>query len=611
MEHWREYRRIHHMYRMILVISTTWCLAWRAEPVAVRAESPAARPVDEFTLVDYQGKQVSLSDYHESKLVVLAFLGTECPLAKLYAGRLNEIARTYQNDDVAVIGLIANVQDNVSEMEAFARRHDLTYPLLKDLGNKVADAVAAERMSEVVLLDRQKVIRYQGRIDDQYLVGTARKASTRDDLKEAIDELLAGEVVSVSRTEATGCIIGRVREPDELSPVTYSHQISRIFQRHCVNCHRPGEIAPFTLTSYDDVAGWGEMIAEVVRERRMPPWHADPRFGEFSNDCSLSEGDKELIYEWVNNGCPEGNPADLPAPRSFIEGWQLPRQPDVIYAMADKPFIIPASVGPQGLDYQHFWVDPGFKEDAWIEAIEVRPGNRAVVHHVVIYLHPGGKEENFKGFGSGKEFYFLAAYVPGMLAGEPFPKGIAKRIPAGSWLRFEVHYVPCGVEQEDTSQVGMIFTDPETISHEVRTLAVINTEFVIKPHMDDQAFTVQSKPTPIDMQVLSFFPHMHLRGKSFEYEIERPNGDRQTLLKVPEFDFNWQTRYLCAKPISLPAGSRVHARAVYDNSEKNLANPDPSATVRNGIQSWDEMMVGYIDCLFAVKESPRFPLGFL
>jgi peroxiredoxin/mono/diheme cytochrome c family protein len=596
------------MSRLLLLAGwSLFCLA----SVPAQASPPASHAVSDFTLHDYRGQQVSMSDFSESKLVVLAFLGTECPLAKLYAARLEEIARSYGNDQVAVIGLIANVQDNVTEMEAFARRHGITYPLLKDLGNKVADAVAARRTPEVILLDERRTIRYQGRIDDQFLVGVARKAPTREDLKSAIDELLSGQGVSLARTESIGCIIGRIREVNEASAVTYSNQISRIFQRHCVTCHREGEIGPFTLTSYDDVVGWGEMIAEVVRERRMPPWHADPRYGKFSNDCSLSDADKELVYEWVNNGCPEGDPTELPEPRAFAEGWQLPRKPDKVYEMADKPFVIPASAGPKGLDYQHFWVDPGFKEDAWIKAIEVRPGNRAVVHHVVIYLHPGGKEENFKGFGSGKEFYFLAAYVPGMLAGEPFPDGAAKKIPAGSWLRFEVHYVPNGSEQEDLSRVGMIFADPKAITHEVRTLAVINTEFLIKPRLDDQEFTAQSKPTPIDMQVLSFFPHMHLRGKSFEYEIERPGGDRETSLSVPAFDFNWQTRYVCAEPLSLPAGSHVRVRAVYDNSEKNLANPDPSATVRNGIQSWDEMMVGYVDCLFSVEESPKFPFGFL
>jgi len=279
--------------------------------------------------------------------------------------------------------------------------------------------------------------------------------------------------------------------------------------------------------------------------------------------------------------------------------------------MADKPFVVPASAGPEGLDYQHFWVDPGLKEDAWIKSIEVRPGNRAVVHHVVVYLHPGGKEEPFKGFDGGRDFYFLAAYVPGMLAGEPFPEGAAKRIPAGSWFRFEVHYVPNGSEQEDLSRVGMIFADAESVTHEVRTLAVINTDFVIKPHLDDQTFAAQSKPTDIDMQALGFFPHMHLRGKSFKYEVVHPDSRVETVLSVPRYDFNWQTRYLSAEPLPLPAGSRIHIRAAYDNSEGNLANPDPSATVRNGIQTWDEMMVGYVDCLFPVGQSLELHFGFL
>ena len=284
------------------------CLVGSQQP---HARAPSAKtldaPVQNFTLQDYRGKKISLNDFQNSKLVVLAFLGTECPLARLYAGRLEEIATRYGVDRVAVLGLNSNVQDNLTEIAAFVRRHELHYPMLKDVGNVVADAVGAQRTPEVFLLDADRVIRYRGRVDDQYLVGIVREKPDRDDLTIAIEELLAGKAVNVPHTTPLGCHIGRVRDVNEASQVTYSNQIARIFQSRCVKCHRPGEIAPFTLTSYEDVVGWGEMITEVIRQQRMPPWHADPQHGEFSNDPSLSEHEKQLIYTWVENGCPEGD----------------------------------------------------------------------------------------------------------------------------------------------------------------------------------------------------------------------------------------------------------------------------------------------------------------
>lgn len=588
------------------------CLAGVLNAPAVPPVAEMLHPrVTNFTLDDYRGKSISLNDFRDAKLVVLVFLGTECPLAKRYAGRLQEIAKQYRANQVAVIGLNSNVQDNLTEIGAFVRRHGLDYPMLKDVGNAVADAVGAQRTPEVFLLDANRVIRYRGRIDDQYAVGIVRNKPDREDLKAAIDELLAGNAVSEPQTTPVGCQIGRMRKVNPSSEVTYSNQIARIFRDHCVQCHRDGEIAPFTLTSYDDVVGWGDMISEVIREQRMPPWHADSRYGEFSNNCSLSDEEKQLVYTWVENGCPEGDRGQLPELPRFTTGWQLPRKPDKIFSMADKPHVVPADAGPEGIAYQNFWVDPGFSEDTWIKAIEVRPGNRAVVHHIVIYLHPGGKEENFKGLFTGKEFYYLGAYLPGFLAGDPFPDGAAKKIPAGSWLRFEMHYVPVGTEQEDLSSVGLVFADREQVTHEVRTLAVVKADFEIKPRLDNQTFTKTSVRTPIDMQMLGFFPHMHLRGKTFKYDAEYPDGRRETLLSVPRFDSNWQTRYSLRAQKTLPAGSRITITASYDNSEANLANPDSSVSVFNGEQTWDEMMVGYIDVLFPVKETPRFPYGFL
>ena len=235
------------------------------------ATPKASTKIADFRLPDSLGKEHALADFADHDLVVVAFLGTECPLAKMYAGRLQKIADDYAERGVAVVAVMSNVQDSLADIAAFVREHKISFPVLKDHRNDVATMFAAERTPMVFLLDRQRVVRYQGRIDDQYLVGIIRDKPTHEDLRLAIDELLAGKTVADPKTDAVGCIIGRAHEPKANSPVTYARDVAPILQARCVECHRVGEIGPFALTSYDEAAGWGEMVAEVVRARRMPP----------------------------------------------------------------------------------------------------------------------------------------------------------------------------------------------------------------------------------------------------------------------------------------------------------------------------------------------------
>ncbi len=568
----------------------------------IQADSPGGEkilPVSKyhFTLPDHRGHEISLKET-DSRLVVVAFLGTQCPLAKLYAGRLQQIAESYPKDQVSILAVDSNAQDSLAEIQAFVRDHKLSYPVLKDLEAKVADTFGAERTPEVFLLDADRAIRYRGRIDDQYVIGIQRTKPEREDLKTAIDELLAGKRVSIAHTSPLGCLIGRIKPATGDLSVTYSNQISRIFQKRCVECHRPNEIGPFSMLSYEEVAGWGPMIAEVVEERRMPPWHADPHVGKFVNDTSLTTEERELIATWVKNGCPEGNPSELPPPVNYVEGWQFPRDPDLVIAMGDKPFQVPAEGGKDGIRYQQFWAPTNLSEDKWLVGAEVRPGNRAVVHHVIVYAHPNGK--------GSKKHDFLTAYVPGLRI-TPGQPGSAKRLPANSWLRFEVHYTPNGVAQEDLTQVGFLFMNPQEVTHEVKTTVAGSQSFVIQPQLENQSFVARSQKSPVDVQLVSMSPHMHLRGKAFEYVAEYPGGKEEVLLKVPRYDFNWQTRYVLATPKTLPAGTTIRCTAVFDNSPKNLANPDPTATVVWGDQSWEEMLLGYMDIMYPIKVGASRP----
>jgi peroxiredoxin len=569
----------------------------------IAAERPTGRAIAEtapkFSLGDYRGKQWASSDFDKSRVLVVAFLGTECPLVNLYAQRLQEMSSELADRGVAFVGINPNQQDSLTELSYFAKKHEITFPLLKDPGNRVADQFGATRTPEVFVYDESRQLRYHGRIDDQYTYGIQRPKVEHEYLREAIDALAANKAITIARTETIGCLIGRVTEPDPTSDVTYTKQISRILQERCVECHRDGEIAPFSLTSYDDASGWAEMIAEVIEQQRMPPWHANPKHGDFANDARLSNEEKELINDWVASGAPEGNPADLRPPRQFAEGWRI-GEPDLIVKMASKPFQVPAE---GEVRYQYFTVDPGFTEDKWIKAAECRPGNRAIVHHIIV---AAGKPEQAGRRGQiDLDSDWLSATAPGarplILA-----DGLAKRIPAGSRLVFQMHYTPNGTAQEDLSSIGLIFADPKTVKREVVTQKAAQPRFQIPPGADNHEVTANMTFRQ-DSLMLAMFPHMHLRGKSFRYTATYPDKTEEILLDVPHYDFNWQNSYEFKEPKLMPAGTKLTCVAHYDNSAANLSNPDPTASVRWGDQTWEEMMIGYFDMVLADQDLAKNP----
>ncbi len=394
--------------------------------------------------------------------------------------------------------------------------------------------------------------------------------------------------MTTPREPAVGCLIGKVKGPASSTEVTYSKDIAPIFRDACVQCHRDGEIGPFPMTDYAEVSGWAEMIAEVVREKRMPPWHANPDYGSFANDCSLSAGERELVLKWVAAGAPEGNPADLPKPKEYVDGWQLPKAPDLVLNVSPKPFQVPA----QGeVKYQYFAVDPDFKEDKWVSVAQIIPGNRNVVHHVLVFARPKDQRGDLAG-----ERGFLFGYVPGSIA-QPYPTGAAKRIPAGSQLIFQVHYTPIGTPQTDQSKLGIVFADPAQVTHEVKTTSAVQVRLNIPPGEANYKVSAMLPEELPECQLLGMAPHMHLRGKSFRYTLVSKDKSRQVLLDVPRYDFNWQTAYRLSDPLKIAGGSKIFCEAAFDNSSSNLNNPDPKAWVQWGDQTQDEMMIGYFDIL--------------
>jgi hypothetical protein len=378
--------------------------------------------------------------------------------------------------------------------------------------------------------------------------------------------------------------------------VTYCRDVAPVLQRRCQVCHRPGQAAPFALTSYRAAAGWAGAIREVLEDGRMPPWGANPAHGRFGNDPSLTAGEKQTLFAWIDAGCPEGDPAQLPPPAQFPEGWGI-GEPDLVLSMP-RPFTVPAE---GTIEYQYFVVDPDFREDRWVRAAEILPGNKAVVHHCNVFLQaPGrGNPDDLSEQGS------LGSYCLTMMApGTPpmvLPDGMAKRIPAGWRVVFVVHYTAVGSPQSDLTRLGLKFADPRAVKQEVATKLMFDLDLCIPAnaagHEVSQTWEVRR-----DVLLLSLFPHLHLRGKSFRYTARYPDGAEEVLLDVPRYDFNWQYRYNLAEPKRLPAGTRLCCTAVYDNSADNPANPDPDATVRAGTQSWEEMFNGYFDVALADED---------
>jgi len=575
------------------LIAATLLLCWMPTPSAAENASTAiGSTLDNFSLTDYQGKEWTLDAFREKKAIVFAFIGTQCPLAKLYSAKLVELEREYRDRGIAFVAVDSNVRDSLAEMAGHSRKFGFDFAFLKDPAQQLADRLGVTRTPEVCVVDSQAKIRYRGRIDDQFGIGYSKEDVTKSELKEALNSVLEGRDVAIATSAASGCLIGRgprdsvrVDESKPEAAVTYSQQVSRILQSRCVSCHRAGEIGPMELGNYEDASAWADMIVEVIDDARMPPWHASPLHGSFENDRRMPAEEIATIKSWVRAGAPRGDASLEPAPQKFVEGWQLPRQPDLIVPMGDKPYNVPAN---GEVKYQYFVADPKLTEDTWVNGMEIVAGNPSVVHHILVFVREKGSQKR----GVGAERGFLVGYVPGTRA-QAMPEGMAKRIPANSELVFQIHYTPNGTAQSDLSKVGFMIADAKTIRHEIQTTSSVQTDFRIPPRDGNfQTTAMQPEELP-DCELLSMSPHMHVRGKSFKYTAVYPNGKREVLLDVPKYDFNWQTEYRLAEKKKLPSGTRIFCEAAFDNSVENLNNPDPNAWVYWGDQTYEEMMIGY------------------
>lgn len=554
---------------------------WTLTGAEEKAKSTAldAKVANSNSLRDVRGNRRPLHDFKDNKAIVLLFLGAECPVSNLYLPELIELEKKYRSKSVQFLAIYPNHADDLATIAGHAYDRDTPFPVLKDVGAKLADALGVTRVPTVAVLDGGFVLKYRGRVDDRYGVSTKRPKATRADLALALDEVLAGKKVSTAETEADGCLIGRA-VASKVKDVNYSKHVAPIIQNRCQSCHREGQSAPFALKDYDDAVKHGRMIKEVTQQRRMPPWHADARFGHFANNRSLKSEEIETLAAWVDAGMPKGDAKDLPTPVKWVEGWQHGK-PDLILTMPEE-FEVPATgVVP----YKNWFIETNFKEDRWVQVAECRPGSPAVVHHVVAYvLKEGQKDVGPDGIS------ILVGWAPGDL-GLKLPEDTALRLPKGCRIRLEMHYTPNGTKTKDRSSVGITFAKKPP-KNELFLSEFANMAFAVQPN--DPHFKAEATfRLRADARLISLTPHMHWRGKHYYYEAIFPDGKKKTLLSVPRWDFNWQSVYRFEEPIKLPKGTRLHAVAHWDNSKNNPLNPDPMKEVRFGLQSWEEMMVGF------------------
>ncbi len=570
--------------------------------------------IQNFELVDVTTGRIHRLSDQLGQPVVIVFIGTSCPVGDLYMPRLTALATTYQSRGVHFLAVDSNASESIEDIARYARDSGANFPVLRDSENRVADQLLAERTCEVLVLDGQHRLRYRGAIDDQYGRRTRRDQPDRTYLVDAIEALLGGQAVAPELTQVVGCPIERqapakatrpapvpvaptaaVRFNKEPTPspsspnrqplpaLTFADDVAPILHNRCASCHRPGQVAPFPLLTYEHARRWSTSIAEVLEDGRMPPWHADPRYGHFSNDRSLSDRERSILLSWVEQGAPSGDLARAPSAPKPSEIWSI-GTPDVVFEV-DEPFSVPAE---GTVPIRRVRVATHLEEDLYVCAAEARPGDRSVVHHIVVFVEDPNKTTE----STLARDNLLVAYFPGETP-TFLPPGVAKRIPRGSDLLFEVHYTPIGKRRFDRPSIGLVASH-QPPRHVASSRGIPAHHLRIPP--GDPDYVVRTFWTPKrDIQLLSLEPHMHMRGKSFTYTAEYPDGRTEIVLSVPRYDFNWQTAYRLTAPIPIPKGSKIHCEAHYDNSPSNPANPDPTRTVTWGEQSWDEMMIGLID----------------
>lgn len=587
------YRSITRALPLIGVVLLSLSAAWRSQATPPAGSAIGVQPAN-LTFQDLRGRSHTLLAPKALPAVYL-FLSTECPVANVYTPRIVALERHYRAKGVHFFGVNANTLETRAQIARHAKARGYVFPLIKDDG-ALAARLGATMTPQAVVLDRNGVVRYRGRIDDHRDPTRVRS----HDLRDALDAMLAGKPVPRPEAPAYGCPISTVPAAGarRTASVTFARDVAPILNKHCVACHRPGEVGPFPLQTYEQAAARAEQIKTYTARRLMPPWKADSN-GEFVNERRLTDKEILTLAAWAKAGAPKGDPKSLPVPPRFPKGWSL-GTPDAVFEMKEAYTL--AADGPDV--YRCFVLPTDYAEDRWITAMEVRPGNRAVVHHVIAYLDTGNQAERldaadpgpgYSSSGGGPGFLpsgALGGWAPGNEP-RPLPPGVGIRLPKGAKIVLEVHYSKSGKPETDRTKIGLHFCDTP-VERQLQNIPILNFWFRIPP--GDANHVVRAHYiAPTDLTVLQVTPHMHLLGREMTLTATLPDGTKRPLIRVPDWDFNWQTTYVYKEPVKLPKGTRIDLVARYDNSEKNMRNPHkPPRAVGWGEQTSDEMCIAFV-----------------
>jgi len=552
------------------------------------------RMVGDFSFTGLNGATHQLSSVRDHKAIVFAMTSATCPVSKRLLSSLAELKPQLAEQGISLVLVNSYSSETVEQIEEQLLTANLTAMYVHDTDRSVAKALQATTTTEVFLIDSRQTLLYRGALNDQYGIDYSVDEPRQRFLEDAVSAFLNGSSSAIAATAAPGCELGLEERTGELvgESITYHRDISRILQHNCVRCHHDKGIAPFALDEIDEINDRSRVIGRVVSEGTMPPWFAAPEEGPspWENDHSLSGREKETLLAWLNSpDQPLGDPADAPLPLQFPDEWEL-GEPDLVVPLSRSYDIKATGFMP----YQRDVVETTLTEDKWVTGYEIRPSERDVVHHVIVRVSAKGATKKSRGEAEG----YWAAYVPGNGAVR-YPEGFARKFPAGATVQFQIHYTPSGRAKKERLKMGLHFADSPP-SYEVRTHGVADRKLNIPAgaarHTESTTWRV-----PFDIPVLGFMAHLHTRGAAFSYELIHVDGTSEMLLDIPRYDFNWQLRYELKEPKLLPAGSSVKVTGVFDNSENNKANPDPTKTVKWGDQTVDEMLIGYIEYFVPIK----------
>jgi thiol-disulfide isomerase/thioredoxin len=565
---------------------------------------PAAWAGDIFSLqlTDSEGRLHNLAEARKSKAAVFLFLGTDCPLSNRYSPDLSRLFAEYSGRGVKFYAVHSDPFISAGQVRKHAREFGYPFPALLDWTQALARGTGATVTPEAAVISPGGKVLYRGRIDDRLVdFGKERQHPGRHDLRIALDEILAGKPVSKPFTKALGCDIPLTRGSSPEPGPTFTRDIAPILYRNCVGCHRPGQVAPFSLLSYQDAAKRAGLIASVTQSRYMPLWKPQPGYGKFQGERRLTEAEISRLGEWAGDGAPEGDPADLPPAPKFPEGWQLGK-PDLVAGLP-QPFAVPAS-GPD--IYQCFVIPLDLPQDRYVKAVEFRPGNPRLVHHALFFADLSGEARRRAGAGAGPGYpcFGVPGFVPsGSLGGwSPgggpiqFPDGAAAVLKKGSDLVMQIHFHPAGKSEQEQSTLALYFTGSPP-KKKLVDVALGSHNIDIPPGRKD--YKIRDHFTlPVDVEAIGIIPHAHFICRDMKGVAVLPDGTRKGLLWIRDWDFNWQEQYRYETPVHLPADTLLEMEFTYDNSAGNPRNPNrPPQRVMWGPGITDEMAGLHIEVI--------------